>query len=120
MATSLKRDFSLSADWLETKSYNTQSNAAFSAPILRKNNIDNVLLVTHAWHMPRARESFARLGLKVTPAPMGFVMPSDPAKLQSWIPNASALAMSSFSAHEWIGLLWYRFYYDYAKAEIIK
>jgi len=40
----------------------TWENAAFTARMLRRENVDKILLVTHAWHMPRAKVAFAAAG----------------------------------------------------------
>ncbi len=112
MARTLERDFKLKADWQEVDSSNTHTNAVYSAKILKEKDIRTIFLVTHAWHMPRAKKSFERAGLEVVPAPMGFAVPSDGSRLRAWIPSAGALQLSSYALHEWIGTLWYWISHD--------
>jgi uncharacterized SAM-binding protein YcdF (DUF218 family) len=112
MATALRDDFGVAANFLEARSHNTEFNARLSARILKSNRVGSVVLVTHAWHMPRAKSSFERHGLEVIPAPAAFMWQSEGATLGDWIPQADALQESSFAMHEWIGLAWYWFRYD--------
>jgi uncharacterized SAM-binding protein YcdF (DUF218 family) len=47
---------------LESRSRNTAENAAFSLPVADPQPGEVWVLVTSAWHMPRAMDSFARAG----------------------------------------------------------
>ncbi|TCS95952.1 YdcF family protein [Hazenella coriacea] len=54
---------------LETGSHNTQENLAHSAKLLEAQQIHDVVLVTHDYHMYRALEYAHRAGISATPAP---------------------------------------------------
>ena len=108
-------DFGVSARWVESDSINTDQNAYLSAQLLRKENIQRILLVTDAIHMPRARLAFEHAGLQVIPAPSIFLA-SDHYHFAHVIPNAQSLKNSHYAIHEWLGLLAYRL--RYALAEI--
>jgi uncharacterized SAM-binding protein YcdF (DUF218 family) len=108
MQQALTHDFGVRAQWLETKSRNTQENAAYSRPILESAGIRKVFVVTHAWHMPRSRWSFAGAGIDAVPAPMGFTMAGETTTLLDFVPSAGALLRSSRALQEHLGLLWYR------------
>ncbi|NQD93255.1 YdcF family protein, partial [Pseudomonas sp. CrR25] len=54
----LDRDFGLAVRWQEHASRTTWENAQYSAELLRGSGGRRVLLVTQAWHMPRARWCF--------------------------------------------------------------
>ena len=117
MADTLQQDYGIEADLLESRSQNTAENALFSAEILRRKGIGRVYLVTHAWHMPRAKAAFERHGIVVIPAPTGFVSRGEGLILADWIPQSTALAGSSFAIHEWLGLVWYQLRFDVLKEE---
>src|SRR6201996_7813899 len=70
MADLFKSAFDLPVEWRETQADNTCENARFSAEVLRKAGITSALVVTHAWHMPRAILSFQRAGFPIVPAPL--------------------------------------------------
>lgn len=63
-----------SAMWLEMQSQNTSENAQYSADILREENVNTVLLITSAMHMPRAVKLFEAQGLTVIPAPTDYTV----------------------------------------------
>lgn len=106
MQITLQRDFGIKARWLESASNNTLENARFSAALLQAAGIKHVVLVTHAWHMPRAVDAFSAAGLQLMPAPMGYLS-ARPLTLFDFLPRAEAMAESKRVMHEWIGLLWY-------------
>lgn len=106
MAESLEADFQVKTRWLERQSDNTWQNARGSAEILASDGIDTVLLVTHAWHMPRSRRAFERVGLTVVPAPMGFER-STGFHFSSVLPSAKAFHMNYYALHELLGRVWY-------------
>lgn len=107
MARALREDFRTEVAWTEERSSDTEQNAAYSAAILKQAGVRRILLVTHAMHMPRAREAFVRYGIEVVDAPTLFY------SRQRWspwmlLPSASGLYRSYYALHEWIGLGWYR------------
>lgn len=56
----------------EPDSLNTYENGVNVQKILKQRGINEVLLVTSAFHMPRSRRIFEKLGIKVIPAPTDF------------------------------------------------
>ena len=107
MARTLSEDFRTPVKWVEDASEDTAENASRSAAILQAAGIRRILLVTHAMHMPRAREAFARAGLEVVEAPTLFHSHSR-LSVYMLLPSASGLYRSYYAMHEWIGLGWYR------------
>ncbi|BAU46753.1 hypothetical protein SVA_0171 [Sulfurifustis variabilis] len=109
MREALVRDFAVTPRWLERRSRTTFENALHTRTILEAEGIVTVYLVTHAWHMPRARWAFAEAGLRVIPAPTGFnrVEPDRP-RLLRYLPSAQGLQLSSRALSERLGLIWYR------------
>jgi uncharacterized SAM-binding protein YcdF (DUF218 family) len=57
---------------LEGKSRNTFENAVFSKELAKPAEGDVWLLVTSAWHMPRAVGIFRKIGWSVVPVPVDF------------------------------------------------
>lgn len=98
----LTDEMGIPVQWAETTSVDTFTNAAESATILRQAGITRVFLVTHAWHIPRARLAFEHAGLAVIPAPTGFVRPALP-ESGDFLPRASAFLNSYYFFHEVIG-----------------
>ncbi len=107
MAEALAREFSGSARWIESSSRNTRENASLSAALLRKDGVERIALVTHAWHMPRARWCFEQEGLTVVPAGTGFFA-APPRWPGALMPTSRALRHTSLALHEMLGRLWYR------------
>ena len=56
-----------SACLLEEESRTTRENARFTAQLLRARGIQQVLLVSDGYHLPRARMLFRREGIAVLP-----------------------------------------------------
>lgn len=107
MAEALEGEFAVKPRWVEMASRDTAENALYSAQLLRAAGITRVALVTHAWHLPRARELFVAQGLTVIAAPTGFANDS-PSLLEDLLPHPAALTESSFALREWLGRLWNR------------
>lgn len=107
-----------SALWLDTESRNTYENALYSAEILEAEGIEEIVLVTSAFHMPRSVAIFERQGFTVIPAPADFrATESEWAqwrdgtwqiRLISLLPQASYLEDTTTIVKEYIGLVIYR------------
>lgn len=108
MKQALTRDFGVPVRWVEDAANNTRENALLSRKMLVGEKISHIYLVTHAWHMPRAKAAFERAGFTVVPAPTAFN--NEPLQLTalSFLPHAKALHDSHHFFHEIAGLLWYR------------
>jgi len=105
MQDALKTDFGLSARWLESASNDTHENAVFSAPLLLRANIHTIVLVTNVTHMARSRREFEARGMTVIPAGIGY-RAQTPLTWFDWLPSAEAYDHSSFTLHEYLGLIW--------------
>lgn len=111
MQETLINDFQFKATWLEVKSRNTAENAHYSYALLGKENITQIILVTHALHMARAVQQFQNAGFQVTPAPTAFISHLGQITVFDFIPSAPALGESSMALHEFLGRWWYQFRY---------
>lgn len=102
----LDQAFGLQATWLEQGSRTTRQNAQMSAPMLKADGIERILLVTHAAHMTRALPEFEHMGLEVIAAPMGFTSGLTDSS-GAWIPRTYFLERSYRLLHEHLGILYY-------------
>ena len=102
----LETDYGIPVRWTEKDSRNTLENARLSRRALDAAGIQRIYLVTHAWHMPRARLAFEHSGFTVIPAGTGYSTRYKRSALD-FLPNASALLDSSLVFHEVIGIGWY-------------
>lgn len=105
----LHDDYGLDLRWADGRSRDTAENASRMAEAMRGDKIQRIALVTHAWHMPRARAAFEKAGFQVTPAPTGFVAPRERALLE-WMPSVHGLELSRQVLHEWLGSQVNRFF----------
>ncbi|NIW86819.1 MAG: YdcF family protein [Gammaproteobacteria bacterium] len=106
------RDFDVAVRWIEDRSRSTVENARLSARLLAEHAADEVILVTDAWHMPRAVTAFERAEVAVIPAPTGFHAGAGEAPLLlRCLPSAHGLEMSAQALHEYFGRLWYAMRY---------
>jgi hypothetical protein len=93
--------------WREEASRTTWENATYSAELLRQEGVKRVLLVTQAWHMPRARWCFERVGFQVRAAPVGFLGVPNGRPAGGWLPESKALWQSGLLLNEAVGLFTY-------------
>ena len=99
-----QQDHGVTLRWLEADSRDTADNARLLAPLLKRDGVQRIALVTHAWHMPRSVAAFEKTGLVVVPAPMGFVLPDENQWLE-WLPSAHGLLASRQVLREWLGMV---------------
>lgn len=105
------------AIWKESKSRNTYENALYSHQFLEKKGINEIILVTSAFHMPRSVMLFEQQGFEIIPAPTDYNITQ--AGWESlWefdfvtfllriFPRASSLSLTSSSLKEILGILVY-------------
>ena len=98
-----QQEYGVTIRWLESASRDTSDNARLLAPMLKRDGIRRIALVTQASHMPRAMIAFERAGLTVQAAPTGYTLPRRSATLE-WLPSASGLQASQEVLHEWLGI----------------
>ncbi|HUF80684.1 MAG TPA: YdcF family protein [Burkholderiales bacterium] len=106
MRQALQLDFHVPVKWSENGSNNTLENARLSYRVLKAAGLTRIYLVTHAWHMPRARLAFERAGFTVIPAPTGYTTRFR-RTLLDFLPSALALMRSRNYVREVIVIGWY-------------
>ena len=90
----------------ESASRNTYENAQFSAALPGIDKTRPWLLVTSAWHMPRALATFAKAGWNVTPYPVDYRTGIE----TPWTRYSPEDGVEKWhlALHEYVGLLSYR------------
>ncbi len=95
----------------ENKANTTWENAILTTASLEQEEVNTVVLVTSAWHMPRAVFCFESQGLRVIPAPTDFLTEQKIYDARSFFPRWNVLNDSSHALHEYLGLVWYKLRY---------
>ena len=104
-----------SAILLEPDALNTHQNAVNVQAMLAERNLQKILLVTSALHMPRALAIFQKLGIDAVPAPTDFHVTLEPPTdrdtwqgiLLSLLPDAENLYNFTRAEKEYIGTVIY-------------
>lgn len=103
-----EREFGRQLRWTETESRDTHENAVRTVALLAPMGIEQIVLVTHNYHMARALRNFERAAegrkIKIIPAPMdlptgGRLEPGD------WLPSLNGYDTTWLVLHEWLGRL---------------
>ena len=95
--------------WVEASSRDTHENAVNTVALLRAAGVHEIVLVTHATHLPRALREFraaAAAGpaasaapIAITPAAMGLPWLGD-SPLQRWLPSGDGASRMHAALHE--------------------
>ena len=95
---------------LEVKSTSTMENALYVKEICEKKGYKEVVLITSAYHMPRAVQAFQKVGLDVVPYPTDFKQDKK-YNLYSLLPKMGTLNDSYKALREYLALLFYHLVY---------
>ena len=103
---------------LESGARNTYENAVNVKRILEERDIERVLLITSAQHMPRSAAIFRKQGIDIIPAPTDYHVTRSEfersrsadlgAFLLGLLPTSSSLEDTSSALREYLGILIYR------------
>jgi uncharacterized SAM-binding protein YcdF (DUF218 family) len=110
MKAMLERDFAVPVTWSEDASRSTWENAVYTTALLRAAGITTVVLVSQAWHLPRAVWAFERAGLTALP----WLAPPTVWRsrhLDDFLPSIDGLADTKDALHELIGMAYYRLHH---------
>ncbi len=109
-AVPLLVDLGVSRDAIavDNDSRNTYENSRFTERLLRERGAGRkILLVTSAWHMPRACGNFAKTSLEVVPAACDFSAYNAYLGVAHWwdwiAPSADSMMRTSYLFKEWLG-----------------
>ena len=94
----------------EEDSRNTMEQAVRLAALLSERTGRRIGLVTSAVHMSRSERAFGAQFPKdtIVPIPVDYDCGPSRWRIESFIPSAGDLLVSTRAVHEWIGLIWYR------------
>jgi len=92
----------------ENRSRTTRENAVFSQALVQPDPQEKWLLVTSAWHMPRAVGCFRKAGFRVTAYPVDFRTRGARDRWRGFSSAADGLRRLEVGLKEWLGLLAYR------------
>jgi uncharacterized SAM-binding protein YcdF (DUF218 family) len=103
-----EREFGRPLRWTEAESRDTRENALKTVALLQTMGIEQIVLVTHDFHMPRALRNFQRAAegrkMKIVAAPMG--LPTGGRLIAGdWLPSTRGFEMTWLALHEWLGKL---------------
>jgi uncharacterized SAM-binding protein YcdF (DUF218 family) len=93
---------------MDRRARNTQENAEFAKALAAPKSGERWLLVTSAYHMPRAIGLFRKAGFAVEPYPVDWRVGVTAAPLSFRISAGEGLGYVDTGIREWIGLLAYR------------
>ncbi len=105
----LEREFGVPVRWFDEQARTTAGNAREAAKLLDAAGVQHIMLVTSAFHMPRAQRVFERAGLQVLAAPTGYFGDrGGPFEWADLVPSGDALRVSYVALREMAAGLMYR------------
>jgi uncharacterized SAM-binding protein YcdF (DUF218 family) len=88
----------------------TDDEAHAVAAMIRERGWSKIILVTTAWHMPRAARLFRKAGVDIVPFPVDYRFdPQSPLTILDFLPSAHGLANTELALREIYGHLFYWF-----------
>jgi len=110
MKSGLEEYFGIPVTWSEEESRTTYENALYTARLLKREQINTVVVIAQAEDLPRAIWCFKRVGLRAIPwpAPRRVFKPDS---VEDFLPDSKAFQESFHALHEMIGSLYYRAIY---------
>lgn len=100
-------EFGRPLKWIEDDSRDTRENAARTLALLKPQGVRRIVLVTHAYHMPRALRHFERAAdgtVAIEPAPIALARRGDLPAL-SWLPTGEGFSDTRHVLRELLGRL---------------
>ena len=103
-----EREFGRPLRWVENESRDTRENAFKSVALLQAQGIEQIVVVTHAYHLPRAMAHFQAAvqgkPMRLVAAPTGLLS-SGRLRASDWVPTVLGFEDNRLAWHEWIGRL---------------
>lgn len=92
----------------ESASHNTFESAINVKKIADRFKFDRIILVTSAYHMPRAVYIFKKFNMDILPAPTDYKRNTLPLSFFDFFPTLEAFILTSAAIHEYVGLFYYK------------
>ena len=106
MAEIAQAEYGVPLRWVEASSRDTHENAVNTLALLRPAGVREIVLVTHAPHLPRALREFraaaaaaSAVPVRITAAAMGQAWPADSLLLR-WLPSSEGTRRMRGALHE--------------------
>jgi uncharacterized SAM-binding protein YcdF (DUF218 family) len=101
-----EQEFGRPLRFRESHSRDTHENATHTLPLLRAQDVRRVIVVTHAWHMPRAVRAFEHAAgdpnILIEAAPING-LPFIETHATAWMPSHTGFELVRMVLHEWLG-----------------
>jgi uncharacterized SAM-binding protein YcdF (DUF218 family) len=101
-----EREFGRPLKFVESNSRDTRENAVRTVALLEPQGIEQIVIVSHAYHLPRALKNFQRVAegrnVRFVAAPMG-VTRDGRLRALDWLPTAGGFEEVRITLHEIIG-----------------
>jgi uncharacterized SAM-binding protein YcdF (DUF218 family) len=105
-----EEDYGFKLRWQEGESRDTRENAVRTVALLREQGVRHLVVVTQAYHMPRAMRNFERAvaasgaAMRLSAAPMD-ASPEGRLEFLDWLPSLTGYEQTRVNLHEWLGML---------------
>ncbi|MEP3477480.1 MAG: YdcF family protein [Hyphomicrobiales bacterium] len=93
---------------VEGKSRNTWENAVFAKKLAQPKKGENWLLVTSAYHMPRAMGTFRQAEFEVAAYPVDYYTGGETSRFSPFYYAMDGVTITDTAAKEWLGLIVYK------------
>lgn len=91
---------------------NTEDEARVVHDLMSQRGWKKIILVTSAWHMPRAARQFRKAGVDCVPFPVDYqVDPKGSLTLLDFLPGAGGLRATEAAIREWYGIAFYALFH---------
>jgi uncharacterized SAM-binding protein YcdF (DUF218 family) len=91
---------------------NTADEARVVHDIMAGRGWKKIILVTSAWHLPRAARQFRNAGVDFIPFPVDYLIDTDrPLTLLDFLPRATGLRDTEAALREWYGIAFYALFH---------
>ena len=103
-----EQEFGLKLRWQEREARDTRENASRTVPLLQRDGIQHIVLVTQGFHMQRALQHFQDAAasnggrMRITPAPMDMT-PDGDLRFKDWLPTLRGFEQTWLHMHEVLG-----------------